>query len=199
MTPDSRILIFCILVTELAKTAAPFCYPLCTNGTLFWSCFHELEAHTSRTSLLQPEDNLRCCQVLKIPWKVEILMEGRHKQDLSFKQSFHRDMTFTLDLTCEVFYRHIIQFLTLKMVPQTCYCCRITTMHLLFIEERLGDSTEIPQTSCYRRTKQDASSPPWCVQESRGSGWKNLPWMGRKGLLTSKRVHALGEHWSSTS
>lgn len=65
---------------------------------------------------------------------MEILKEGRHKHnslDLSLEQSLPKDMTFAMDLICEVFYKCIIQFLTLTMVHKT-YFTAVESLPCIF-------------------------------------------------------------------
>lgn len=124
------------------------------------------------------------------------LIEGKHKQNslhLSLKQSLKKD-NISLDLICEVFYRHIIQFLTLTIVHKTSSIAVELLLCVSFSYKKYCMiRAQIHQRHCYEMTKHDVSSTPWCVPaSSEAQGRTCYP------LLPSKKVYALGEHWSST-
>lgn len=179
--PNSRILILHIVVTKLPGQN---CSPVLLTTVHKCKTIPMLVPWDKRNTYIQNISStflnslLTHCQVLKTPWQVEVLINSRHKQkslDLSLKQSLHRDMTFALDLICKVFYKHITQFVNLRMVHKTYFIIVGSPPFIFFSYKKYWMiQTQIHQRSCYEM-KQDTSSPPWCVQESRGSRWKNLP------------------------
>lgn len=98
----------------------------------------------------------------------------QHHPDSSLKQSLPGDMTFVLDLICELFHLHFIQFLILTNSTQNISShCRITIV--MSFSHKKYYMIQIHQRSCCRMTKFYASHPPRCVPENEGSRWKNLP------------------------
>lgn len=124
------------------------------------------------------------------------LMEGRHKQNslhLSLNKACKR-----IRRVSEFYQGGVLQTCYPVLCSDNCtqnifYCCRIAIMNLLFIQETLHDlNTNTPKTllqddkaGCFLHTMM-------CPSEQWSRGRSCYP------LLPSKKMCALGEHWSST-